>query len=180
MKDTLGWRVGEPKDVHDYGKFKVQELEATSPRTKEKIKFKIIDRPRSVLIVPFTRDGRVILVKQFRPGVRAASLELPAGLLNEGESPLDGAKRELEEETGYRAARMEILREVFHDPAILTSCVTFIIAHDCVPSGEKDQDEGEDVHTLLHTPAEVDQLVADGSIMHSIVIALWLLARPSV
>ena len=180
MRDTLGWRAGEPEDVHDYGKFKVQQLDATSPRTGETIQFNIIDRPRSVLIVAITKDGRVILVRQFRPGIREASLEIPAGLLDGEEQPMDGARRELEEETGFKADSFEVLQEVFHDPAILTSRVTIVVARGCAPVGEKSQDEGEDVHTSLHTPSEVDGLIKDGSIKHGLVIAAWLLARPAL
>lgn len=180
MSDTLGWKVGETKPVADYGKFKVLKLEATSPRTGETIEFKIIDRAPSVLIVPVTEDGRIILVEQFRPGVQQASLELPAGLLDPGETPEQGAKRELEEETGFCAASFEKLTTIFHDPAILTSRVTILFARGCKPAGEKNQDEGEDVHTQLYAPQEVDAFVRDGRITHGLIIAAWLLARPAI
>jgi 8-oxo-dGTP pyrophosphatase MutT (NUDIX family) len=175
--ETVGWRVGETVELENFGKFRVLALDAKSPRTGETIIFKIIDRAPSVIVIPFTDDGRVITVKQFRPGIQSASIELPAGLLDHGEEPVEGARRELEEETGYKADNFEIVGEVFHDPAILTSKVTFIAAHGCKPVGERNQDEAEDVHTQLFSADEIDAMIARGQIRHAVVIAAWLMAK---
>lgn len=179
MRDdkTAGWQVGETVELENYGKFRVLALDAKSPRTGETIIFKIIDRAPSVIVIPFTEDGRVITVRQFRPGIQAASLELPAGLLDNGEAPVDGARRELEEETGYKADNFEVVGEVFHDPAIMTSKVTFIAAHGCKQVGERNQDEAEDVHTQLFTTDEIDAMIAGGQIRHAVIIAAWLMAK---
>lgn len=173
----MGWRVGETVELENFGKFRVLALDAKSPRTGETIIFKIIDRAPSVIIIPFTDDGRVITVKQFRPGIQAASIELPAGLLDKGEEPTEGARRELEEETGYKAESFEIVGNVFHDSAVMTSRVTFIVAHGCKPVGERNQDDAEDVHTKLYSVDEVDAMVGDGRISHAVVIAAWLMAK---
>jgi len=169
--------VGETVELEDYGKFRVLALDAKSPRTGETIIFKIVDRAPSVIVIPFTEDGRVITVRQFRPGIQSASIELPAGLLDEGEQPVDGARRELEEETGFKAERLEIVGSVFHDPAIMTSRVTFVVAHGCKPVGERDQDEAEDVHTQLRSAEEIDAMIGDGRIAHAVVIAAWLMSK---
>lgn len=170
---TLGWRVDQPELVADYRVFRVQKVKTQSPRNGETFEFNIIDRRDCVLLIPFTTDGRVILVEQFRPGIQAASLEFPAGVMDEGEEPVGAARRELEEETGYRAQKFEIVGDVFQDPALLNTRITFIAAFDCAPTGEKQQDDAEDVHTQLRSIEEVDQLIADGTIKHSVVIAAW-------
>ena len=60
-----------------------------------------VDCPASVMVVPVTAEGNLILVRQYRHNLRSYGLELPAGMISEGESPEEAARRELEEETGY-------------------------------------------------------------------------------
>lgn len=174
--ETLGWRIGETRQLADYGPFRVQKLTATSPRNDETFEFSVIDRPDCVLLIPFTKDGRVILVEQFRPGIRKRSIEFPAGVMDKGESPLETARRELEEETGFRAARMQIVGDGFQDPAILNTCITFVAAYDCEPTGEKRQDAKEDVHTRLCAAGEVSEMISNGEIKHTVIVAGWYLA----
>ena len=90
----------------------------------------IVERPDEVLIIPQISSGEILLVKQFRRGVREILLELPGGKIGKGESALEAAHRELEEETGYRAEKMEKLKEVLINPSWLTSKHTFFLAQE--------------------------------------------------
>ncbi len=77
----------------------------------------VIKHPGAVGIIAFTRDGKVVLVKQFRAAVGDYLWEIPAGLLDKGgESPLSCAQRELKEETGYTASRWEKLVTFYTTP----------------------------------------------------------------
>jgi ADP-ribose pyrophosphatase len=77
-----------------------------------------IRHPGACVIVPYLPDGRLVLIRQYRPAIDRWLVELPAGTLDAAEAPRTCAKRELEEETGYRAGRMDHIASFFLCPGI--------------------------------------------------------------
>jgi ADP-ribose pyrophosphatase len=88
----------------------------------------IIDHPGSVSIVPVLDDGRLVLIKQFRLATRGVIWEIPAGTMERGEKAEACARRELEEETGYRARKMELLFEAYLAPGYSVELMRFFMA----------------------------------------------------
>ncbi len=82
----------------------------------------------AVCIIPITDDGRVILERQYRYAVGKVLVEIPAGKLEPGEDPLECAKRELREETGYSADEMIFLGDYYGSPALLREHITMYLA----------------------------------------------------
>ncbi len=125
-----------------------------------------------VHIVPVTTDGRFVLVRQYRHGSCAFSVELPGGAISEpGESPEQAAVRELLEETGYAPRRMLSLGSVNPNPALFGNrCYTFL-AEDCDRVAEPQLDLGEDLEVLTVTRGELDALVRRGEVDHALVCA---------
>ena len=142
--------------------------------------YHVVERPDSVQVVALTTDGRLLMVEQERHGTRATSLEFVAGLIDAGELPEQTAARELEEETGYRAEQLHQLGWYYTDPAVLTNQVTVFLAEGCAPTGQRNQDEGEDVRPLLFDVAEMPGLIAGGRITHGLCIAAWHLYQSRV
>ena len=140
----------------------------------------VIDRADSVQVVAVTNDGRALMVEQERQGTQQPSLEFVAGLIDGGEDPRSAAARELEEETGYRAERLHELGWYYSDPAILTSKVTVFLAEGCAPTGEMNQDDGEDVRTRLLELEEIPRMIVDGTITHGLVVSAWFLYQSRV
>jgi ADP-ribose pyrophosphatase len=88
----------------------------------------IVRHPGAAVLLPVTADGRVILVRQFRYAVGETLLEVPAGTIDPGETPEETAGRELVEETGYHAGRLEKLAEFFPSPGILAERMHLFLA----------------------------------------------------
>jgi ADP-ribose pyrophosphatase len=171
------WDLVESELVGEYGVFDVVRRRARSPRDGAVHEFHVLELPDSVIMVPLTADGRVLMVQQFRHGVQRVTLEFPAGFLEPGEDPVQGAVRELEEETGYRAA--EAVRVAVMDPDSAKQCAPahVVVARGCTPTGRQDQDGGEDVHITLLPVERVDALIRTGEIRSASDIAVWLLHR---
>jgi ADP-ribose pyrophosphatase len=104
--------------------------------------FSVVEHPGAVAIVPVFDDGDVVLLKQFRPSIGEELFEIPAGTLEEGESPLATAKREIVEETGFRARRWEKIAEFYTAPGFCTELMHVFVARGLSPaSAEGDADE---------------------------------------
>ncbi|MEH3048508.1 NUDIX hydrolase [Sphingomonas adhaesiva] len=117
----------------------------------------------AAVIVAFDAQDRVVLVEQYRVPLGRRSLELPAGLVGDdhaGEPVTDAAGRELEEETGYRAGRMEELGFFHASPGMVTEGFTLVRAHDIVKVGDGGGAGDEEIEVHLVPRAEIAAFVA--------------------
>ena len=116
--------------------------------------YEIADTPDAVAVVAIDGEGRVVLVRQHRPAVGADVLELPAGLIDDGEEPLATAKRELREETGLRGGSWRELVSFWTSPGFVNERVTVFAAHE-LEEGEPEPDDGEDLELVRVPLADV-------------------------
>ncbi|MDR8393721.1 NUDIX hydrolase [Aliifodinibius sp. S!AR15-10] len=133
--------------------------------------FYIIDAPNWVNVIAITADREVVLVEQFRFGVDKPSLEIPGGVCDPGESPLETAKRELQEETGYISKKWSSLGKVSANPAIMNNYNYFFLAEECEPNGTMNLDQHERIKVHKLSYQDFLDRVEDGTIDHSIVVA---------
>lgn len=169
------WECISSEIMGDYDVFKVRRSVMRSPRTGDEHAFHMLDVPTCVKVIPVTDDGSIVLVEQYRQAVRRASLEFPAGVMEDGEDPIAAAMRELEEETGYRAQQAAVVGEFDPDPAIQANAIKLVVASGCTANGRKHQDDGEDVQVRVVRPEEVRSLIRDGTIRHAAAISAWYL-----
>jgi ADP-ribose pyrophosphatase len=121
-------------------------------------------------VVPLTTDDRVVMVRQHRFGIDAPSLEIPGGLIDPGEAPLEAARRELREETAYEAESIVPLGVVFANPARQSTRLHMFLARGCRPHGGAQKlEELEDCEVVLVGRDEIDALVERGEIHHALV-----------
>ncbi|MCA8938317.1 MAG: NUDIX hydrolase [Planctomycetes bacterium] len=109
----------------------------------------IIEHPGAAVVIPMLSKDEVILVEQYRSGANRRLLELPAGLLEKGEDPRECAKRELREETGYEAAKLELLFSIYPSAGFLTEKMHIFLAQDLSHVGEQQLDDDEDVEVVV-------------------------------
>ncbi|MDR1413768.1 MAG: NUDIX hydrolase [Puniceicoccales bacterium] len=140
--------------------------------TKGKIgDFFMIDCNDWVQVVAEADDGRVVLVEQYRFGVENFSLEFPGGGMEPGEDPVEAAKRELEEETGFCGESAEVISKIYPNPAIQTNAMHVVLVKNCRRMRDTNFDEFEDLSTSLLTRRELLDAIATGKIYHCIAIA---------
>ena len=132
----------------------------------EKSVREIVRHPGAVCVVPVDNDGNVIMVRQYRYAFSQVLLEIPAGKLEKGEEPLPAAMRELEEETGTVAGKMEYLGELYTTVAIFDEKIHMYLATDLTyKDAHPDQDEFLEVEKVpLDT---LVKMVMDGEIKDS-------------
>jgi len=133
-----------------------------------------IQHPGAVVIVPLADDGRVCLLRNFRLAVNATLIELPAGTLEPGEAAAIAAKRELAEETGFNADRLEPLAEMLMSPGILNERMHVFVASG-LTAGTPAPEPGEEIETLLVSWDAALAMIDDGRIQDAKTIAAILL-----
>ena len=135
----------------------------------------VVEHSDVAAIVPIDADGNVILVRQYRLPAREALLEIPAGGVDERESSENAAQRELREETGYRAGRLEPLGGFFVSPGYCTEFIHVFLATDLVED-PVDGDEDEDISLERMPLSDAVRLIETGEIKDGKSIVGLLLA----
>ncbi len=102
----------------------------------------VVVHPGAVAVVPLTSDGQIVLIRQFRYAVGETLIEIPAGTLHPDETPEECAQRELREEIGYAAGKLERLTSLYLAPGYSTELIHLFIATELIPAdGEREEDE---------------------------------------
>jgi ADP-ribose pyrophosphatase len=117
------WPLIRSTPEKSYRVFSVRTDTARSPRTGKEHDFYVIESVDWVNVIPLTPDNQVVLVRQYRHGTRQISLEVPGGLVNPRDTPMDTARKELLEETGYQAQIEDItlIGTAHPQPAVLNN-----------------------------------------------------------
>lgn len=133
----------------------------------------IVEHPGSVVIVPLLEGNRICLIRNARRAVGATLWELPAGTLDREESIVEAARRELEEETGYRTASIEEVPGLWMSPGILRERMHVFVARDLTP-GPQALEPGETIDTHVLAWEEAVAMCLDGTIEDAKTVAAIL------
>ncbi|MEI7590000.1 MAG: NUDIX hydrolase [Deltaproteobacteria bacterium] len=167
------WEIISSKCDSHFRIFNLRTDTARSPRTGKTHDFYVLESSAWVNVIPITKDGEVVLVEQYRHGTRDITIEIPGGMVEADDTPIQAARRELLEETGYDAEEIIPFGFVHPNPAIQGNmCYTFL-ARNTFLAGVQTQDEKEDIQVILKPLAEIPELIRSGAITHSLVIAAF-------
>jgi ADP-ribose pyrophosphatase len=125
-------------------------------------------------VVALTDDGRGLIVRQYRPAVEHHTLELPSGLVDAGESPLEAARRELLEETGYEGGEWEVFGAMEPDVGRLGNRIWSCVARGVRRAEGRVPEEG--IEVITWTLEELSQAIVDGRFDHALHVAVVMIA----
>ena len=146
------WKSISKKEVfYKYGRG-IEEVIYLMPDGREE-KYYLNKEVEGAFVFAITKDNMVVLVKQFRPGPNDFTLEVPVGAVDKGEKPIDTAKRELLEETGYDFGSIESLGEVYRSMYGSAKNHLFL-ARDCQKVCAQNLDKNEEIEVVLKSVDE--------------------------
>lgn len=145
-------------------------------RSGKILKRQVVKHPGAVAIAPILPDGRVLLIEQFRVALQRKIFEIPAGTREVGEDPLSTATRELKEETGYSAGKIERMTAIYTSPGILQEELILYLATDLKP-GETALEDGEAIELRPKTWDEIDAMIDNGEIVDAKTLVGLFMAR---
>ena len=168
------WREVSREPAGDYRIFSVERSVAVSPVDGKARTFHRIRSQTWTQIIPITSDEQVVMIRQYRHGAQRVTLEIPGGLVDEGEDPREAAMRECLEETGYRALHAEPLGAVNPNPALFANALYGYFARGVTREGAVKNTGSEVTEPVLVPLRDLrDKLVA-GEIDHALVAqTLW-------
>jgi len=136
----------------------------------------VLDYDPEVTILALTRNQGVVLVKEYRHGVQKVILQLPAGSVDEGESPLEAAKREMLEETGYQSDTLIEIGHVNPNPANYSNTMYAFLALNAKQVPVRNYDEADRIEILLKPLEHVIKMAKGGELIHSLTISTLFFA----
>lgn len=131
----------------------------------------VLEYPDWVNIIAIDKEGRMVLVRQYRHGLQRTSFELVAGVLEQGEEPMTAAKRELLEETGYAGGEWHKLMQVSANTSTMTNLTHCFVAIGVEKVSTQHLDATEDLEVYTFTQEEVRQMIRQGEFMQALMLA---------
>lgn len=161
------WKIVESR--HPFPKFRMDTCELPSGKPYKAF---VLEFDAWANVVAITKKNEVVLVRQYRHGVQEISLELPGGVVDAGEDPLEGVRRELLEETGYGGGTVVEVGRIYPNPAIQQNTLYCYLATDVEWVGEQHLDESEEIEVALVPLDEMIEMVQQGRLRHALNVAV--------
>ncbi len=156
-------KITNSREVYSCKLFTVTEDEAADKKTDFHIKRSVVRHRGSAVMMAVDDKKRILLVRQYRLPADKSLWELPAGKVDEGENPLQAARRELVEETGYRARKWSKLSSFFVSPGYVQERMTIFLAEE-LTAGEATPMDDERIETQWFKHKHIASMIEDGEI----------------
>ena len=172
------WKIKKTERILESEFVKVDKDDVVLPRGREITDFYKVTIKDCAAIVAITPDNHIILKKEYRHCYGEELIEIPAGVLEASEDPIQAAKRELEEETGYVGKKWTYLGKTVESSAKLTNYMYIYLAEDCEKVSSQKLDYGEDIEVMEVGLNEVVEMIMNNEIIcNSSIGAILKVAR---
>lgn len=147
---TKSWKILDEHYYEKFHLFSIKRSRRENPRTGIPFDFFLMNGLDWTTVIVLTRRNEIVLVEQYRHGANKLTLELPGGAVEKGESPIDAAARELNEETGFTLSKIESLGSIYTNPAMQSMKLHVFLGFtdDLVPAAQQ-LDTGEDIRIIV-------------------------------
>ncbi len=167
MKDkTHTWKRLGSEEIADLRLFKARADYLINPVNEKEINVFVLSGNDSVTVLALTKTGRAVMVDNYRFGIGAYILELPGGMVDDGEDHQQAARRELLEETGYVAREWHYAGNVAANPVFMDSYVHHYLALDAELVQSQELDDAEDIRVHEMPLEEVEKMLLNGEFLH--------------
>jgi len=160
------WKVLKSEFVAELKIFQARFDYLLNPHTNKEIKVTVLEANDAANVVSITPEKKVLMVRQFRFGSQDFSLEIPGGFIENNESPLEGVKRELIEETGYTSDNWKPIGTIYSNPVYQNAKIHHFVATDVRKTDETHFDREEHIEVEYLSPTEIIQAVKSNQITH--------------
>lgn len=134
----------------------------------------VLEYPTWINVIAITKEGQMVLVRQYRHGLQRTNFEIVAGCMEEGEQPIDAAKRELMEETGFGGGEWQEIMQLCANPSTTNNMTHSFLAKGVERISTQHLDATEDIEVYLFPQEEVRQMLERGDFVQALMIApLW-------
>jgi len=174
-KTPRKWLPVKSEPGPDLKLFRVRHDWMKNPRNDRKMQRVVLESVDWVNVVAITTEQKVVMVRQYRFGIGAVTSEVPGGMVDAGESPLEAAVRELREETGYTSSNWRYLGAVQPNPAFMNNLCHHYLATSAQKTQNLDLGEGEDIVVVQITLEALRKEIEQGFLRHA--LALSALSR---
>ncbi|MDJ0705324.1 MAG: NUDIX hydrolase [Leptolyngbyaceae cyanobacterium MO_188.B28] len=159
------WKILQSQFAFHHRWYKVRQDIVELPNGNVIDDYFVSVRPDIALVLPITRNHEIVFVRQYRHGVGEVLIELPAGAFDPAHEDAEtAARREFEEETGYRAERLLALGALYDNPVKETNKIHLFLAQDAHLVGEQQLDVTEDIEVVLIPISEVAERILQGEL----------------
>lgn len=167
---SCGWDVAPGKVVLETPVVTVTSSPVVCRRSGKKKEFYRFGFPDWVNIIALTPERDLVLIRQFRYGSNRMEIEIPGGMVDKNEHPVDAGCRELLEETGYAGKKARIIGKVCPNPAIQRNYCHTVLVEDAMRVSEQRFDDMEDIECMVKSEEDVLELLDSGQIDHGLVL----------
>jgi ADP-ribose pyrophosphatase len=164
----MKWKVLESTYLYKEDWLTIRKEKCELPNGKIIPGYYVLEYPDWVNVLALTEDNKVILVKQYRHALGQVGIEVPGGVIDEGETPEEACRRELLEETGYQFEQYHYLGKICANPATTTNFTHMYLATGGKKVAEQQLDDTEEVEVLFHSIDEVKDLLLQNTITQSL------------